>query len=80
MFPSEDKALEFLETLDLDEARIKLLLALGRNLEAAAVHAKNGDMLRAAETLGTSAARGADLARRKIEYRHTAPVTMLSST
>lgn len=70
MFPPESttKALEFLEHEGLYEARIKLLLELGRIVEAAAVHAKNGNMLEAVETLNTSAARDVDLLRRMIEY------------
>ena len=41
----------FLKDYDLDEARIKLLVQLGRILEAADIHAKNWDMLKAVELL-----------------------------
>lgn len=68
MFPTEDEALKFLEDLDLDEARVKLLLELGRVLEAAAIYAKNGDILTAVETLKTSIAHGVDLVRPATEY------------
>lgn len=68
MFSSEDEALKFLEDQDLNEARIKLLLELGRFLEVAAIYAKDGDILRAVETLNTSAACGVDLVRQTIEY------------
>lgn len=66
--PSEVKALEFLESSDLDDARIKLLLELGRILEAAAIHAKNGDMLKAVEMMSTSTTHRVDIVRRKVEY------------
>ena len=67
MFSSEEDALKFLEGYDLDEARIKLLKELGRFLEAAGVHAKSGDMLKAVETLITSAHNVAHV-RPAIEY------------
>jgi len=67
LFPSEEDALEFLEDYDLDEARVKLLKELGRISEAAMIHAKNGDLFRAAEILITSA-HSVDHARPAIEY------------
>lgn len=66
-----DKALEFLEGSDLDGARIQLLLELGRILEVAVIHAKNGDMLKTAKTLGISTARGVGVVRGIIEYLFT---------
>ena len=68
MFPSEEDALEFLEDHSLDEARIKLLRDLGRILEAAQVHAGNGDILKAVEMLTTPTARNVDHMRPTIEY------------
>lgn len=50
-FDCEEEALVFLKDYDLDEARIKLLVQLGRILEAADIHAKNWDMLKAVELL-----------------------------
>lgn len=67
LFPSEKDALEFLEDYDLDEARIKLLRELGRIREAAEVHAKNGDMLKAIEML-TAPGHNADHALPAIKY------------
>ena len=66
LFPSEEDALEFLEDCDLDEARFKLLMELGRVLEAAGIHAKNGNLLKAVELL--TAAPRADHVRPVIEY------------
>ncbi|KAF9642213.1 P-loop containing nucleoside triphosphate hydrolase protein, partial [Thelephora ganbajun] len=68
LFPSEKDALEFLGNWNLDEARLKLLIELGRILEAAEIHAKNNDMLKAVETLSKSAARGVDHMRPMIKY------------
>ena len=67
MFPSKEDALQFLEDYDLDEARVKLLEELGSILEAARIHAKNGDLFRAAEILTTSA-HSVDHARPAIKY------------
>ena len=72
MFSTGDEALEFLDDRDLDEIRVKLLVELNRVLEAAAIHAENGDMLKAVETLSTSTARGADFVQRMTEYLLTA--------
>jgi len=44
-----------LEECDLDEARVKLLIELGRVPKAAGIRAKNGDMLGAVEILTASA-------------------------
>ena len=69
MFPSEEDALKFLEKRrDLDEARIKLLMDLGRVLEAAGVHASNGDMLKAVRLLSAPATYSVDHIRPTIEY------------
>lgn len=68
MFPSKDEALEFLEDWDLDEARIKLLLEQNRILEASAVHAGKGDVLKAVEMLSTVTARDVDVVRRMVKY------------
>ena len=66
LFPSEEDALEFLEDYDLDEARLKLLMELGRVLKAAGIHAKKGNLLRAIELL--TATPRADHVRPTIEY------------
>ena len=58
----------FLKNCSLDEARAKLLVQLGRILEAAEVYAKNWDMLKAVELLTTSDTHDVDFARRRIEY------------
>jgi len=55
-----EDALEFLEDYDMDEARAKVLIQLGRISDAAQIHAKNGDMLKAAETLDTSTIRSTE--------------------
>ena len=68
MFPSEEDALEFLEDYDLDEARAEMLKESGKVLESAVVHAKEGDMLKAVETLAASATHSVDHARPMIEY------------
>jgi hypothetical protein len=68
LFPTEEKALKFLEDGGLEEARVKLLLKLDRTLEAAAIYAKKGDILKAVETLSPFIARNVDFARRMIEY------------
>ena len=70
-FPSRSKedALEFLEKRpDLDNARVKLLIDLGRILEAADIYAKNGNMLKAVKILSAPATYSTDHARRTIEY------------
>lgn len=72
MFPSEEDALEFLEDYNLDEARIKLLIDLGRIREAAGVHAKNGDMLKAVQVLNAPATYSVDHVRPTIGYLLTA--------
>ena len=68
MFPSKEDALEFLESCDLDEARIELLIDLGRIREAAGVHAKNGDMLGAVQVLTAPTTHSVDHVRPMIEY------------
>jgi hypothetical protein len=68
LFSSKEEALEFLEEYDLDEARAGLLIGLGRILEAAEIHAKNGNMLEAVGMLSASAARNIDHARQMITY------------
>ena len=68
LFPSEEDALRFLEDYDLDEARIELLIDLDRILEAAGIHAKNGDMLKAVILLSAPATYSADHVRPTIEY------------
>ena len=68
LFPSEEDALEFLEDHGLDEAHIKLLRELGRILEAARIHAGNGDMLKAVEMLTAPTARNVDRMQPMIEY------------
>ena len=65
--PSKENALEFLEDYDLDEARVMLLMELGRTLKAAEIHAKNNNMLKAVETL-ISSAHSVDHVRPTIEY------------
>ena len=67
MFPSDEDALEFLKDYDLDEARVKLLKELGRILEVAEIHARNGDLLKAVEML-TASSHDIDHARPAIEY------------
>jgi len=52
----------------MDEARIKLLIELGRIPEAAGIHAKNGDVLKAIEMLSAPAAHGVDHVRPMIEH------------
>jgi hypothetical protein len=66
LFPSEEDALEFLEDYDLDEARFKLLMELGKVLKAAGIHAKNGNLLKAVELLTTNPR--VDHVRPAIEY------------
>ena len=68
MFPSKEDALEFLEEYGLDEACIELLIELGRIPEAAEIHVKNGDVLKAVEMLSMPAAHGVDHIRPMIEY------------
>jgi hypothetical protein len=68
LFPSEEDALEFLEEYDLDEARVKLLIRLGRVLKVAEIYAKDGDMLKAVEILSASSARNIDHARQMTKY------------
>lgn len=68
MFPSAEKALEFVKKWGLDEARTKLLTELGRVLEASAIYAKNGDFVKAVEALSASTTRSADHVRLMIEY------------
>jgi hypothetical protein len=63
-----EDALVFLENhTHLDNAHVKLLIDLGRILEAARIHARNGDMLKAVEVL-TPFAHSADHVRPMIEY------------
>ena len=68
LFASVEEALEFVEDWELDEARIKLLTEQDRVLEAADIHAKNGKLLKAIETLNVSATRSAEHVRRIIQY------------
>ena len=53
---------------DLEDARVKLLIDVGRVLEAAEIYAKNGNMLKAVRILSAPATYSADHARRTIEY------------
>ena len=57
-----------MEDHNLDEARIKLLIDLGRIVEAAAVHAKNGDMLKAVMLLSAPATYSVDHVRPMINH------------
>ena len=57
-----------MEDRELDEAWVKLLMELGRVPEAADVHAKKGELLKAIETLNASATRSAEHVRRIIQY------------
>ena len=68
MFSSDEDALEFLEDYDLDEARAEMLKGSGRVLESAGIHAQEGDMLKAVETLTASAVHSVDNIRPTIEY------------
>lgn len=68
MFTSEEDALEFLEDYDLDEARAEMLKGSGKVLESAEIHAKEGDMLKAVETLTDCATQSVDHVRRAIAY------------
>lgn len=68
LFSSDEDAIHFLEDYDLDEARVKMLKKLGRVVECAKIHAKEGDMLTAVETLTASAVHNDDRARPTIEY------------
>ena len=68
MFPSAEKALEFVKKWGLDEARTKLLTELGRVLEASAIHAKNEDFVKAVEVLSASTTRSEEHVRLMIEY------------
>ena len=68
MFPSVEGALVFLgDHTDLYDAHVKLLMDLGRILEAAGIHAKNGNMLKAVEVLIASA-HSVEHVRPTIEY------------
>ena len=67
-FVSDEDALKFLEIYNLTEAWVWLLVELGRHCEAAEIYAKNGDMLKAVETLKASPSRDADNTRRATEY------------
>jgi hypothetical protein len=68
LFESAEDALEFLQDYDMDEARVKLLKGLGRVPEAAEIHAKNGDVLKAAEMLTTSTAHSLNYVRPTAEH------------
>lgn len=68
LFSSDEDAIEFLEDYDLDEARAEMLKDSGRVLESAEIHANEGDMLKAVETLATSSVHNDDRARPMIEY------------
>jgi len=52
----------------MDEARVKLLEGLGMIREAAEIHAKNGDLLKAVEILTVSAAHNASYTRPAVDY------------
>jgi len=52
----------------LDNARVELLMDLGRILEAAQIHAKNGNMLKAGRLLSEPATYSVDHARPMIDY------------
>ena len=58
----------FLQDYDLDEARAKLLEKLDKVLEAADIHAKSGNTLKAVEMLTTPDTHSVDHMRRAIEY------------
>jgi hypothetical protein len=62
-----EDALEFLEDYELDEARLKVLMELGRVTKAAAIHVKNGNIVKAVEIL-TASTRSVDHMRPAIEY------------
>ena len=68
MFDSDEDALKFLEIHNLAEARSQMLVRLGRHCEAAKVYGKNGDMLKAVETLRASPSHNADDTRWMIKY------------
>ena len=68
LFSSDADALEFLEDYDLDEARAEILKGSGRVLESAGIHAQEGDMLKAVETLTASDVHSVDHVRPTIEY------------
>lgn len=52
----------------MDDARAKMLKESGRVLESAEIHANEGDMLKAVETLTDSAVHNGEHARTTIEY------------
>jgi len=52
----------------MDEARAKVLVQLGRISEAVQIHAKNGDMLKAAEMLDTPVTLSLDLLQLMAKY------------
>lgn len=56
-----------MEDYDLDEARAEMLKESGKVLESAGIHAKEGDMMKAVETL-TSVIRSVDHVRPTIKY------------
>ena len=56
------------EHAGLDDARVKLLIDLGRVLEAAEIHARNSNMLKAVRILSAPATYSANNAQRMIEY------------
>jgi hypothetical protein len=70
LFPAKSKedALRFLENHGLDEARVELLIDLGRIPEAAEILAKRGNMLKAVEILSAPATYSVDHVRPMIEY------------
>jgi hypothetical protein len=57
-----------LEDYDLGEARAEMLKESGRVVESAEIHAKEGDMLKAIETLTASAVHSDENVRPTIEY------------
>ena len=57
-----------MEDYDLDEARAEVLKVSGRVLESAVIHAEEGNMLKAVETLTSSDTHSPDHARPTIKY------------
>lgn len=68
LFSSDDDAIEFLEDYGLNEARARMLKESGRVLESAEVHAEEGDMVKAVETLAASAVHNSHHVRPTIKY------------
>ena len=68
LFRPEEDVLDFLEDYGLDEARAALLEELGRIAEAADIHARNGDTLKAVEMLIAPADHNTDHERLAVEF------------